>query len=131
MTDYADMTNEQINLVVAQRLGYTVAQRDEWWHVIKPSGQKAGSGYRQPEIAWKKWCAIERWTTDLNAAAALDFGEWELMIIRRSYMDNPVSVHVSGAPAGYSTTLEVQHTSEPRARTIAWLLYMDAMEGNK
>lgn len=121
MSDYATMTDEQLNAEVARRRGQKVVHVDNddlrrfvngrgwlWDFVELPNGECE----EIPQVA-----------TSIDAAAALDFGERRLSI----HIEPTGLVLVAYDPVNY-----IRDTSESRARTIAWLLYMDAVgEGMK
>lgn len=66
------------------------------------------------------------WANDLNAAAALDYDDKHWLDIKRYSHGTYAEVHSESAGL-IADTFDV---IEARARTIAWLLYMDTMDVN-
>lgn len=123
--DYATMTDEQLNVEIAERLGWTEFEMGSYWlddyfdtseiHCmfgISPSKD------RRP---------LPSWSHDLNAADALDFGDAVLAI--RKYKElTTIRVFDSEKPevAGAIVFMYQDSRPEPRVRTEAWLMYKDA-----
>lgn len=120
--DYSTLTDEQINQLVLMRLGYHAVEERGVWSIADPNGELMGA-YRTEASAWNSQRHLG-WATNLNAAAALDFGDHILQVYRYPPPD--------GAMARvFSPTLDplfaVKYEIEARARTVAWLMFVDTM----
>lgn len=121
--DYASMTDEQLKLEVAERLGLKVVHVTEdgddspcfdkfrdwlWDYVVLPNGDCSEIG---------------DYANDLNEAAALDFGAWDLSITRLA----SGKVRVIADTEGERNVVIVEGTANmARAISEAWLMYKDA-----
>lgn len=111
MTDYSTLTDKQINLEVARRLGWKHRPDSEYdvFYVTPSESIVSILDYA--------------WSTDLNAAAALDFGDAIIsIVIRRETVEIEVML-------ANGDTLRTDYARERLARAIseAWLLYRDAV----
>lgn len=115
-TDYASMTDEQLNREVAERLGWTDFKEDQYfleswgnYDFVDCTFGTPPNGKSQP---------IDDVANDNNAAAALDFGEYAVVIIERRRGYN--WVEVQGMEIG------AFHDNLARAISVCWLMYKDA-----
>lgn len=108
MTDYAALTDEQLNRAVAERQGYVRFEQFRYndWRMYD---------------AMDKWTLMPSWASSIDAAAALDFGGRFVTII----YGNRKTVQVA-SPDGLAAYIEQDTRPEARLRTEAWLAYMDA-----
>lgn len=136
--DYASMTNESLNRLVAIRLGYSVSQaagscRPEqqiMWFDNRPNDtREMVKAYKTEQEAWN---ACGRWVTDANAALALlaqhglmfeILGGGSGVIV---YVGNrKPSTDWTNAEVDYNTTDGDIAGATARAIVCAWLAWHD------
>lgn len=138
MTDYSTLTDAELNKLVAQRLGWREATLTDdlfdehkhalvmrgWACLLRPDGTLYGIDLDINKL-WAYLFENEAFpATDLNAAAALDFGECVLSILVYPY--NHVSLIVSRSINDYVTSVRGD-MGLARAICEAWLRYRDAI----
>lgn len=122
MTDYSQMSDGELNRRVLMHLGYRAVNDSKVWSIADPNGELMGA-YRTEESAWNSQRHLE-WATNLNAAAALDFGEHTLTITLEG---NEARVNVSDPLAFTVADATLPHEKLARAICEAWLMYGDAV----
>lgn len=127
---YADMSDEQLNRVVAERLGWGIKEipREGWCYVVPHNGKevimlRGFLSAERLEADPRMSEMLKKWASDNNAAAALDFGEYVLSII---VYGNRRTVQVAN-PERLAAYIEQDTRPEPRLRTEAWLMWRDAV----
>lgn len=140
--NWRDITDlQQLDILTAQRLGYTVRsfERDKGavWELYAPNGFQVGDGsYASERAAWRMGCPD--YTSDLNAAAGLPMPKgYRLRItIRERFHELPDSDDLLYQASYYDRLNgEVCGTiqlTEALARTLAWHALADERErGNE
>lgn len=136
--DYASMTNEALNRLVATRLGYSVSQaagscqpeQQIMWFDNRPNDtREMVKAYKTEQEAWN---ACGRWVTDTNAALAL-FGKSHQIEIIINALNVTVYCGELFGESYSSQVLTNGDISAATARAIvrAWLAWHDANQSNE
>lgn len=130
MTDYSTLTDDELNRAVAERLGWRLADTNVpnlYAAIINPQGEQTGmlklasDGVRHALVDGQRW---PQYATSIDAAAALDFDDWKL-IIRVDGEKLEITV-LSGSTRLLPIIIEAHRKDFARTLAAAWLRYKDA-----
>jgi hypothetical protein len=125
MTDYAAMTNEQLNVEIAKRRGYRFA-----WHTVE-GGWFGESGFEQifdPQGHWLTAIDAElpEWATDMNDALELIIDiDWQMAHYTTGYHVHLHGTWIDEWEGKNSFSTHVAADTMARAICECWLKWLD------